>query len=346
MKNNNKLIYLLIGLISIWLFIVTINIFNNKRINNEIINEYNVVGFSTDFTKVIDEKKSCIVTINADNKISTGFVYKQIDDKVYILCSYHGIVDAISINTILPNNINVNANLLGYNQYADVALLEINIPFNINALNLVDSLLLKPGEFLINIGTPSLDLSESIELGMFSSIRNIVNSISIDDVEQEYYLDVLQLSSNLKSGYSGSPLLNMNGDVVGMITMSDNKDNCFAISTNEIKLIAEALLNNEKSNRYQLNIKGLYLKDMPSYKKTNLNLDVELISGLYVEKIMKDSICSTVGIKTGDIILSINDINIETLNDYLNILYSNTDSLVFKVLRDNNELEFKVDLYD
>ncbi|MBR5754232.1 MAG: hypothetical protein IKX97_00175, partial [Erysipelotrichaceae bacterium] len=88
---NNRLIYLLISLIVIWLAVLSFSLPKNSRDNPSTnINKYNVSGFSTDFTKVVDEDVSGTVTINADGTILSGFAYRQDGDTVYILTAYHG----------------------------------------------------------------------------------------------------------------------------------------------------------------------------------------------------------------------------------------------------------------
>ena len=336
---------LFIGL-AIWCLILTVTIAKQNR-QKEIVNEYNVSGFSTDFTKVIDKDISSVVTIKADGDVSTGFVYKQVEDKVYIVTSSHGISDARNIVVSFANNMNINATLLGKNDYADIALLELSLPFEINSLKFDDVTLLKPGEFLISIGTAgSSKYAQSIELGMFSSIRNIKNSITVDSKTKEYYLDVIQITSDLTKGYSGSPLINMEGDVVGMITMSIDDEINFAITSNEIKLVADKIIAGENANKYDLGISGSYIKNMPMYLKTNLNINIDTIYGLYIEEIDDDSISYFTGIRNSDIITEINGIKLNSLNDYLNICYTHSDVLSYKIIRNGEEIEFVVNIDD
>ena len=100
---NNRLIYLLIGLLALWLTIISFTSPQNNTHNETInINEYNVSGFSTDFTKVVEDNKDAIVTVMADGNISTGFVYSQNDDVVYIVTSYHGVASSNNIVYMLP----------------------------------------------------------------------------------------------------------------------------------------------------------------------------------------------------------------------------------------------------
>lgn len=345
---NNRLIYVLIVILAIWCIILTTTINKTTVSENDTVSEYNITGISTDFTKIIDDKKSSIVSVIGNGNVSTGFIYKQDGNDIYILCSYHGIADSMGISVYFASGYNTNAELVGSDIYLDLAVLKIESPYDVDTLILADSSDLNSGEFVISIGTPvSLEYSQSIELGMVSSqIRTIENSITVEDVTNNYYLDVIQLSSNLKPGYSGSPVINMNGDVIGMCTMSlDDRFN-FAIVSNEIKVVADKLISGEEVNKNIFGIKGTYIKDMPLFEKSNLNLSVDTIGGLYVNKVLDSSICQKAEIKNGDVILSINGIAINNINDYLSVSYNKADSFEFEVLRENETIKTKVDLND
>lgn len=345
---NNRLIYLLLIILAIWCLTLTSIVSNNSDTTNETINEINVTGFSTDFTKIVDNHKDSIVSISSNGTVSSGFIYAQDNNKVYIVTSYHGLADASSYLVYFENNYNINANLIGFNIYSDIAVLEANIPYTVETMLLGDVTSLKAGEFIVAIGTPvSLEYSNSVELGMISNkCRTIENSISISDDDIKYYIDVVQLTSNLKPGYSGSPIINMNGEVVGMITMQANEKINFALTANEIRIIVDNIIDGNKVKKHQLGIKGTYICDMPLYVRTNLNLSIDTITGLYVNKIMDNSIGMNAGLKTGDVILSINGTLMNNIDDYLSVVYSENDSFEFEVLRNGEAYICKAEIND
>ena len=338
---NNRLIYLLLSILTIWLVIVSFSLANARQSKpTQNIDEYNVSGFSTDFTKVVDENRSAIVTINADNNISTGFAYHQNDSKIYILTTYHGVANTNNINVILASTYNTNATLLGYDYLCDLAVLTIECPYQIKTLKLGDSSILRPGEFVISIGTPlSIDYASSVQLGMISKANIAIdNTIVYNGENHNYYLDVVELSSNLHNGYSGSPIINMNGDVVGMNTMDFESELNFALTANEIKKVADMIINNQEVHKNIFGVKGVYVKDMPNYEKTNLNLDIEVIEGLYVQRVKENSIALQAGVRTGDVITKINDVVIASLDNYLDAAYMETDAITFEVIRNGQIL--------
>lgn len=346
---NNRLIYILITILLIWCIALTIIISNNKNdSNNEVINEYTVQGFSTDFTKVIDERSSSIVTINANGTISTGFIYSQDGDDVYIITSYHGLSTNSQCIVNFKSGYKTNASVIGQSIYADIAVLKAELPFDVEPLILSDAEKTSAGEFAICIGTPtSLDYRGSIEIGMVSNnIVTIENNINVNEENIIYYMDVLQLSSNLKPGFSGSPVLNMGGEVIGVVTMSLVDGYNFAITANETKIIADKIIAGENTKKYQLGIKGTYIEDMPLYERTNLNLPVDVTYGLFVNRLMDNSFALNSGLKTDDVITSINGVKLNNINDYLSVVYSDTNSFDFEVYRNGEVLNIKVSIND
>lgn len=346
---NNRLVYILIIILTIWCITLTTMYLNvSKEKTSSVVNNIEINGISSDLSEVVSKCKDSIVSINASGTISSGFVYKQDGNNVYILTSYHGLADAGSYIVYFANNYSINAELVDKNIYEDIALLKVNCPYEIETLKFADSDLLKSGEFVISIGTPSsIEYDNSVELGVVSNTnRTIPNSIKVGENEFNYYTDVVQLSGNLKPGYSGSPIINMIGEVVGMCNMSlDNSFN-FAVPANEMKLIADKFINGEKVVKYQLNIKGELISNMPMYERSSLNLSVDILDGLYISEIMNDSICQTAGLKVGDVITSINGTVLKTHQDYLNVVYTETSEFEFNIVRDGQPLTLKVDIND
>ena len=333
---NNRLLYLLIIILAIWCAFLSLRLNQSeKEENTAIINQYEVDGFSTDLTKIVDEVKSGVVTINADGNILSGFVYRQEDDSVYILSAYHGVSNVNSISVRFGTSYSVAGELIGHDIYTDLALIRIKTPYLIEPLKLADASLLKQGEFVISIGTPvSLDLQGSVELSLISKNNfQIENSILVDEERYSYFLNVIQLGSGLAAGYSGSPLINMNGEVVGMTTMSTQGVTSFALTINEARIIADQLISSETLSRNFFGIKGAYLNEMFNYEKANLNIALDTLNGFYVERVRENSSAYAAGIRPGDVIVKINNVEISDLNSYLNAVYGEEEGISFEYIR-------------
>ncbi len=334
---NNRLLYLLIIILAIWCALLSLRLNQaEKKENAAIINQYEVDGFSTDLTKIVDEVRNGVVTIYADGSILSGFVYRQQDDSVYILSAYHGVSNVSSITVRFGTSYSTAGELIGHDVFTDLAVIRIRTPYLIDALKLADASLLKQGEFVISIGTPvSFDLQGSVELSLISKNNfQIENSILVDDERYSYFLNVIQLGNGLASGYSGSPLINMNGEVVGMTTMSTQGVASFAVTINEARIVADRLISSsEPPARRFLGIKGSYLSDMFNYEKANLNISLDTLNGFYVEKVRENSQAFAAGIRPGDVITKINGIEIGDLNSYLSVVYGQGEGLSYEFMR-------------
>ena len=337
--NNLRPIYLLIAILFIWNLTLSV-ILNEKNsaVQDEVIVEKNINGISTDLTKTVDKIKSSCVTVETSSAVSSGFIYQTEEGGAYIITAYHGVADAQMINVTLGNGISVEAQLFGEDVFADIAILYIKTDFRLTPVTLSDSFLLKDGEFLISIGCAgNKEYSNSTALSIVSSSsRFIGNSISYEDISYEYYLETVQYASTMVKGYSGSALFNMNGEAVGVNILSDG-NNCFGLTSNELKVIADNIIGGRGLNKLFLDIKGTYISKMENYTKSNLGISIEELNGFYVSFVRFNSLGFELGLKNGDIVKSINGIEIKTSRDYYNAIYTSLADVSIEVIR-NGEI--------
>ncbi len=350
---NNRILIVLIVLLVIWnLFSV---LYFNYRLEEQrippgedVVNNITVSGFSTDLTEVVKGAKESIVTVNANGTVSSGFLYAQRDGFVYVLTTYHGVSDDRSLNVIFDSGTRKEAVVKAYDIFADLALLEVEFPFDVKTLPLGDSDLLKDGEFLLAIGTPvSLEYQNSAALTMVSSkLTTLSNSVSFEDSVYDYFSDMIQLGTPLSEGYSGSALLNMAGEAVGICVMSDESGITFALPINEASLLAERMLNEEDHHKSMLGIKGSFVSEMPNYERSDLGLPLETTEGYYISRLKSSGIAYMSGLRQGDVLLSVNDIPCLSQDDLLKIAYSGFTDFRFKVLRGGEEVDVEGDIHD
>ena len=344
---KKRLFYTFIIITIVWLIILSIFLFNkSKTAEINEISEYNVSGFSTDLTKIYDNNKSSVVTVESSGRISTGFIYTKKDNIVYIVSTYHGINDS-NINIYFDNGIKAKGNLKDYDIYADVCLIEVEFDYDIKPITIGDSLLINTGEFVLGIGNANkIDYGFSSQFGIISNkYRELENNIFVDGSYHNYYLGLIQLSGEFVNGYSGSPIFNMKGEAVGIINMKDD-DVIFALPINEVKIIVDKMLNDLDHEKILFGLKGLYIKDLEKYEATYLNIPIDINNGYYVENIIINSLAYRLGINKGDIILSINSIDINNFKDFLEIAYDDVEEFDIILVRNNETIELKGSLND
>lgn len=339
---KDRLIYLIVIILVIWnviLSIVLIKNYNTNKENSIQIIENNVNGFSTDLSEVVNKCRSSIVTVETDTSLLSGLIYAQDENNLYIVSCYHGVSDSSFIKVILDSGKELDGIIKGYDIYNDICVIEVKTDLMATAVEIGDNTLLKAGEFVITMGTPKTkEYSQSAALAMVSNkLRTISNSITIDDNLYDYYIDVIQIDSNVTNGFSGSPVFNMLGQVEGIISMRDDVAT-FVVPINEIKIIADNIINGNDYLKISLGIKGEYIEDLETYQKNQLDIPLDINSGYYVKNVKLNSLANVADIKAGDIIESVNGININNNKDLLSIEYSNERTYEFKLIRNNEEI--------
>lgn len=337
---NKRLIYLLIGFILIWLVVITSLLFVKKDNSEDSeVNNYVVSGYSTDLTKVVDKNKSSIVSIEQDGKVSTGFIYSKNKNTLYVVSCLHALNDENTVDVYLNNGEKLKGNVVNVNAQVDLALIECDCKFEVKPVSFGDSKLLNDGEFILVIGTNgSLKYDFSTAFGIVSSnYREVENKITYKDEAYDYNLAAVQLNGDFTNGYSGSPIFNMNGEVVGVIVMKDGGVT-LATTVNEVKLVLEKMINESDYHRLDFGISGRFVNELENYEAVSLNVAVDVSNGYVVSGVRINSLAFNAGIVKGDIIESINDIEINDLDSLLNVMYSGETSYTFNIIRNNEKL--------
>ena len=185
-----------------------------------------------DFSGIIENSISSVVTIRTDIGQGTGFI---INDEGYIVTNAHVLEGGREIEAITSNQQLIQAVLIGYDIDFDIALLKI--PGDYNALKLGDSNDIQIGEKVIAIGNP-LGLQFSVSQGIVSAI----NREGINKVEA-----YIQTDAALNPGNSGGPLINKKGEVIGInnFKIGDSENLGFALESNYIKDIVNQISQQE-----------------------------------------------------------------------------------------------------
>lgn len=140
----------------------------------------------------------------------SGFVY---DKAGYILTNYHVVQDALSIEVTFIDGTVTQATVVGTDPYSDIAVVRVNVSSSIlHPLPLGDSSELQVGETVIAIGNP-YGLSNSMTVGIVSQLERELSAPG-----SYIIVDVIQTDAAINKGNSGGPMLNLDGEVVGMNT--------------------------------------------------------------------------------------------------------------------------------
>ncbi|RKZ60384.1 MAG: serine protease, partial [Gammaproteobacteria bacterium] len=229
----------------------------------------------------------------------SGFVFESKDglfsDKSYILTNNHVVKGADKIHVHLQDGRQFEAEIVGTDPQSDVAVLMIKVG-GLPALTLGSSSSLEVGEWVIAIGSP-FGLSHSLTVGVVSAKGR--TSLGISDYE-----DFIQTDAAINPGNSGGPLVNIDGEVIGVNTAIFSRSGGymgigFAIPIDLAGGIAHQLMDNGEVIRGYL---GIVIQDLtPELAKS---FDLEQTQGILIAQVTDDSPAKKAGLKQGDVIVS------------------------------------------
>ena len=271
-----------------------------KSASDEIIDPFSEDVWSFFFSQPQQRPQQSSPQKRVEVTLGSGFL---VSSDGHILTNNHNVDDSTKITVQLPDGREFEAKKIGEDASTDIALIKIegkDFPF----LTFADHTQVDIGEWVIAIGNP-LGLQATVTTGVISATGR--SDLDIEQVE-----DFLQTDAAINRGNSGGPLVNLNGDVVGMNTaIATNTGGymgiSFAISSHLLKEVMHALLANGKIERGFL---GVALQPITNDLASALGL--EKPKGALIADIVPNGPAEKSGLKSGDVILKVNGIEIES----------------------------------
>lgn len=221
----------------------------------------------------------------------------------YVITNYHVVENANEITITLHDGRTFEAIKKGEDQQTDCALLQLKDFSNLTEVKFANSDKIKVGDFAIAIGNP-FGLGQTVTSG-------IISALGRSGLNIENYENFIQTDAAINSGNSGGALINLRGELIGINTAILGKSGGnigigFAIPSNMIKSVVDQLLTTGTVKRGMLGIMGTEIT--PELAK---NFDYPSTNGAFVNEVMKDSAADKAGIQSGDILTSINGVQIK-----------------------------------
>ena len=301
--------------------------------------EKNVTITDTGIAEGIDNIFDAVVVVENYKKgklvgIGSGFIY---DEEGYIITNHHVIEKATELKVVLSNKERIQAELIGSDEFADIAVIKINKTSVTRVAKLGNSENSRVGDTVFTIGSPmSSEYSGTVTRGILSG-KNRMVEVSISSTTNDWIMNVMQTDAAINPGNSGGPLCNVNGEVIGVNSMkiveSEIEGIGFAIPIEDAITYAKQIVNGEKIKRTYLGIKMG-------------NVGSSVTSGVKVYSIVSDGPCDKAGIIEGDIIIKIGDYDVENVAQlrYYLFKYKPNDIVNINVKRGNDIKTFKVTL--
>ena len=284
----------------------------------------------------------------------TGFV---IDNEGHILTNNHVIATADELELKFPSGFRAKAEVIGTDEDADVAIIKVDqLPEGVNPLVLGDSTNLQVGEFVVAIGNP-FGQSSSMSLGIVSAVgRGLPSDRQLPGGGRYQLPDAIQVDAPINPGNSGGPLLNLQGEVVGINAriFSETGANSgvgFSIPIDIVERMIPSLIAEGKFTYPFVGVSvqsdfGLDAADQFGLDRT---------TGAYVTGVVEGSPADAAGFQAasvenptgGDLIIAINGVAVNTFEDMISYLYLQTapgDTIKVTVLRGGQPVDLDLTL--
>ena len=264
----------------------------------------------------------------------SGFIYKIEGDYGYVLTNNHVINGSNNIKVTFSNEKVVNATVVGYDDFSDIAVL--SVPKNSVIMTAItgSSNNMRVGDTTFAVGAP-LDA----DVYSWTVTRGILSGKNRKVETQDSIMEVLQTDAAINAGNSGGPLCNVNGEVIGITNMkiasSQIEGIGFAIPIETASEVANAIIKGESIKRPYLGV-GIY-EGMSRFS---------LETSVYINSVEKGSSADKAGIQEGDKILKINETEITSVANFRYTLYKYNigDKITITIERNGKTIEIPITL--
>jgi len=299
--------------------------------------------------------------------LGSGFVYSS---DGYIITNFHVVEGATDLEVDFPSGYKTRGVIRATDLDSDLAVIKVNAPAEeLRPLPLGDSDLVKVGQTVVAIGNP-FGLNNTMTMGIISAKGRTLDSLRQTEDGGFYSTgDLLQTDASINPGNSGGPLLNLNGEVIGLNrsirTTGKNSDGepvnsgiGFAVSVNIIKRVVPVLIQKGVYDYPYLGISTPPGGDLSLLEREELGLTtttgaylVEVLAGGPADKAGLIGGHTTTRIRGlnggGDVIVAVDGRPVKVFGDLMSYIMTNKspgDSITVRVIRDNQEKEFTLTL--
>ena len=267
--------------------------------------------------------------------LGTGFI---ISKDGYIVTNNHVVQNADKIYVTLADQNNkqdkAEAKIIGTDSETDLALLKISVKNDLPSVKFGDSDKMEVGDWVVAIGNP-FGLSNTVTTGIVSAKGR--------DIHAGPYDNFIQTDASINPGNSGGPLLNLDGEVIGINTAiaASGQGIGFAIPSKLASSIIEQLKSGQKVSRGWI---GVTIQDLDDVTAKALGLKDQ--KGALIGSVMPNEPAAKAGLKAGDIVIKIGSTPINSASDLTRVIasYKPNNKVNVTAIRDGKEKQFTVQL--
>ncbi|XP_056327283.1 serine protease HTRA2, mitochondrial-like [Danio aesculapii] len=238
-----------------------------------------------------------------------------------IVTNAHVVANKRGVRVKLTNGETYNATVQDVDQAADIATIKINVKNPLPTLRLGKSSDVRQGEFVVAMGSP-FSLKNTITSGIVSSAQRGSKELGLSNSNMDY----IQTDATIDFGNSGGPLINLDGEVIGINTMKVTAGISFAIPSDRVRLFLDRSADKQKSWFGESGSKRRYIGVMmltltPSIIEELRMRDLsfpDVSHGVLIHRVIIGSPANRAGMKPGDVIIEINGTKVNTSEEIYN----------------------------
>ena len=236
--------------------------------------------------------------------VSTGSGFIVSEDG-YVVTNAHVVGSARSVKVKLTSGEIVKGEVTDLDQVSDLALLKLSVSKKLPALEFGSSSSLRPGEWVVALGSP-LSLSNTITAGIVSSCHRPSKELGLHPSGPD--MQYVQTDAAITVGNSGGPLVNLDGEVIGVNTLTAGPGISFAIPSDFVKeFVARANKTARRAGKFAIGISMLTVTpDLRFALQQRGLISSDLENGVFVAQVWPSGVAAQAGLKKGDVIVRIN----------------------------------------
>ena len=317
-----------------------------KKVQNAVVS---VITYAESSSSVINDESS-----KDESQISSegsGVIYKKDGKSAYLVTNTHVLNGSTNVDILLADGNKVPGEVVGSDVYSDISVVKISSEKVTDVAEFGDSKSLTVGETAIAIGSPlGTEYANSVTQGIISSLGRNVTLQSENG--ENISTTALQTDAAINPGNSGGPLINIQGQVIGITSskISTNGQTSvegmgFAIPSNDVVNIINQLEKNGTVTRPALGIQMMDLSNLTTSDFSKLNLPSSVKSGILVRSVQQ-GMPADGKLQKNDVITKVDNTDVESTSDLQSALYKHSigDEVEITYYRDGKSQTVKIKL--
>ena len=317
-----------------------------KKIQNAVVS---VITYANSSTSILNDESS-----ENESQIASegsGVIYKKDGKSAYLVTNTHVLNGSTNVDILLTDGTKVPGEVVGSDVFSDISVVKISSEKVTDVAEFGDSGSLTVGETAIAIGSPlGTEYANSVTQGIISSLGRNVTLQSENG--ENISTTALQTDAAINPGNSGGPLINIQGQVIGITSskISTNGQTSvegmgFAIPSNDVVNIINQLEKNGTVTRPALGIQMMDLSNLTTSDFSKLNLPASVKSGILVRSVQQ-GMPADGKLQKNDIITKVDNTDVESTSDLQSALYKHSigDEVEITYYRDGKSQTVKIKL--